>query len=356
MKKTVCVLVCMLLVCSGLIASVSYAHERGVDEFLRTLDVGNAFHYQNLTIIPVYARWSRDQRNYETLDEAVKRGDITITELNGGSVPEVRLTNNSDRTIILIAGEILSGCRQDRLVGRDALIGPHSKDVILPVYCSEHGRWTAKSSTFYSESYQAEPVLRGMLYERKSQQQVWDRIGEHSQSLSVASSTQALQDVYRSKSVQEKMGGYVTTLESYPNLERDAVGVVVGVGGRIVGIDMFANPELFSRMWPKLLKSYAALAVSYNEYGGNLDQSEARRILQELYRANITHQSGLDLGEELRTYISGMICSILTYQDNVVHIGVFMGQEDHGLDRHPQYPDRHPDRIPVIEPGPEILQ
>lgn len=309
----------------GVTVNFSYA-ESEIEEHLRTLEIGSPFNYRNLTIVPVYAKTVKDKTDYITLDEAVNKGYITITELDGGRVPQVRLRNNSDHYILLVAGEILTGCRQDRLVGRDALIGPKSKDIILPVYCSEHGRWTYKNQYepyFLSEGSQAMPLLRGQIYAQKSQSAIWNGIAKHSRKLSVRSESGALQDVYRNRDVRERIQTYVDKLEDFPRLEEDAVGVVVGVGDKIIGIDLFANPGVFNSLWPKLLKSYAALAISEEGQRGTLTQRQAKEMLNEVYRLKFSRQQGLDLGEELQASTSGMICSSLVYRLSVVHLGAF---------------------------------
>lgn len=312
----------LLLLFGGVTVNFAYA-ESEIEEHLRTLEIGSPFNYRNLTIVPVYAKTVKDKTDYVTLDEAVRKGYLTISELDGGRVPQVRLSNNSGHYILLVAGEILTGCRQDRLVGRDALIGPKSKDIILPVYCSEQGRWTYKSNKFFSEDSQAEPYLRGQIYAQKSQSAIWNGIAKHSRKLSVRSESGALQDVYRDKRVAGEMQTYIDKLEDFPRLEEDAVGVVVGLGDKIIGIDIFANPAVFNSLWPKLLKSYAALAISEEGQRGTLTQRQAKEMLNEVYRLKFSHQQGLDLGEELQASTSGMICSSLVYRLGVVHLGAF---------------------------------
>jgi hypothetical protein len=323
MKKIISLVMGLLLLFGQVTANFSYADTTEIEECIKALELGNPFNYRNLTVVPVYAKSVRDKTDYVTLDEAVRNGYITISELDGGRVPQVRLSNNSGHYILLVAGEILIGCRQDRLVGRDALIGPKSKDVILPVYCSEQGRWTSKGNNFAIEESQAQPLLRGKIYARTSQGEIWAGIAKHSQALGVRSASGALQDVYRDEKVEKKIQTYVDKLEEFPRLEEDAVGVVVGLGDRIIGVDIFANPGVFNNLWPKLLKSYVALAISEEGQSGSLTQEQAKDILNEVYRAKFSQQSGLDLGEDLQANPAGMICSALAYRSGVVHLGAF---------------------------------
>jgi hypothetical protein len=47
-----------------------------------------------------------------------------------------------------------------------------------------------------------------------------------------------------------------------PWKDRKALGALVAVHGRIVRADVFASPVLFDKYWPKLVRSYAAEAMS----------------------------------------------------------------------------------------------
>ncbi|MFH0839842.1 MAG: DUF6569 family protein [Candidatus Omnitrophota bacterium] len=327
MKRVICLLASLVFFFSGLGQTASYAETYEISDYLKTLELGSPFDYRSLTIIPIYGADAKEKINCITLDEAVSRGAITVTELNGGNVPQVRISNNSNYYVLLICGEMLTGCKQDRLVGKDALIGPKSKDIILPVYCCEHGRWVSKSDSFFSESNQAEPVLRGMLYERKEQSNIWNRIAEYSKDLCVESETGALQDVYRNKEVAKKMDTYVKKLSNIPRLDRDAVGVAVGLNGRIVGVDIFSSASIFARFWPKLLKSYAALAIAEECSKGALTQAQVKRLLNGIYRADFSNKPALDLGTEFQAYVSDMICNALIYRGNMVHLAAFPGSD-----------------------------
>ena len=45
--------------------------------------------------------------------------------------------------------------------------------------------------------------------------------------------------------------------------ERNAVGVVVAVNGRMIWADIFASTALLEKYWPKLIRSYAAEALTH---------------------------------------------------------------------------------------------
>jgi hypothetical protein len=62
--------------------------------------------------------------------------------------------------------------------------------------------------------------------------------------------------------------------------ERNAVGVVVAVNGRMIWADIFASTPLLEKYWPKLIRSYAAEALTESKNSGELDAREAQVFLQ----------------------------------------------------------------------------
>ena len=122
----------------------------------------------NLTLFPVVRTGSNSAAKWEylTLDEGLRSGEVEVTEYGklrgmvrrrhpqsfdtyrGDRVNTLVLVNNSDKPLILLAGEIATGGKQDRIIGKDRIVEPHSDPIDLSVFCIEHGRWTESSETF----------------------------------------------------------------------------------------------------------------------------------------------------------------------------------------------------------------
>ena len=64
--------------------------------------------------------------------------------------------------------------------------------------------------------------------------------------------------------------------------DRNAVGVVVAVNGQIIWADVFASSDLLAKYWPKLVRSYAAEAVTDRGRRAEPDQKSAQQFLNEL--------------------------------------------------------------------------
>src|SRR5438874_166440 len=145
----------------------------------------------NLTIFPVVSAETHETKEFLTLDEGLRSGDVVVTEsgqvgtmirrhdrvrpVRSDEVNRLFLVNNSPRPLLLLAGEVVTGGKQDRVVGKDRII-PAESDADLDVFCVEPGRWTARSSKFGAVgaygggAYMAQPSVRAEAMDRQDQQ------------------------------------------------------------------------------------------------------------------------------------------------------------------------------------------
>src|SRR6516225_6257331 len=148
----------------------------------------------NLTVFPVVSARSHDTSQFLTLDEGIRSGEVVVTEVGnlhtivrrhplpdgfGGRarVNNLVLVNNSERPLILLAGEIVTGGKQDRVVGKDRIVPAESDPVDLGVFCVEPHRWVETSYKFDSHaSVMAQPSVRKKAMAEKDQQQVWAEV------------------------------------------------------------------------------------------------------------------------------------------------------------------------------------
>ena len=249
--------------------------------------------HNNLTVFPVLADETHSTEEFITLDAGLRSGKVKVTEIgadgrshairtnqrssDNAEVNRLMVTNNSGKTLVLIAGEIVIGGKQDRIVGHDCLVSSSNKPVPLDVFCVEHGRWQAGGSVGQSQagggatetsvgfapakSVMASPQVREKAQAKKDQSQVWSEVAKAERANGVSSSTGTLNRVYADKQVNTKLEAFDKALG--PKLiGKTIVGAVVAISGEIVSADVFANSALFQAYWPKLLKSYALQAVS----------------------------------------------------------------------------------------------
>ena len=278
----------------------------------------------NLTVFPVAASKSYDTAEFLTLDEGLRSAEVIVTEagqarglvrrrrddpsivhsLGGADVNRLVLVNNSKRPLLLLAGEIVTGGKQDRVIGKDRIVPAESDPVDLSVFCVEPGRWVAANG---KEQFSAggivggvfaAPGVRASAMAAKNQQQVWDNVGRSKQAMeTVVNSNQAAAEVNSTTSYARVMGNKEVqqTVDSvaepvkrnYESVirqlrDKNAVGVVVAVNGEVVWADIFASTQLLQKYWPKLVRSYATEAVVTRAKSAEASLKDAQNFLDDL--------------------------------------------------------------------------
>jgi hypothetical protein len=288
-----------------------------------------------LTVFPVVASKSYATGEFLTLDEGLRSGEVVVTEYGNvrglvrrsltpalrrenAEVNQLVLINNSKRPLLLLAGEIVTGGKQDRVIGKDRIVPAESDPVDLSVFCVEPGRWVATSEHFGTSgatyggtssgkapvpsSLMAQPSVRAKAMGDKDQSQVWAEVRKQQQAMvtvesaaaAPTASTGAIQStssyaaVMENKDVKQKVDEIAAPIEhNYESLikqlrDRRAVGVVVAVNGRIIWADVFASTELLEKYWPKLVRSYASEAVVTRAKGGEASLAQAETFLGDM--------------------------------------------------------------------------
>jgi hypothetical protein len=295
--------------------------------------------YQNITIFPVVSSSTQDTSPFLTLDEGLSSGEVIVSEQGavglartrdgrpvalpqtggGASVNQLVLINRSKRPLLLLAGELVSGGKQDRIIGKDRIVPVGSEPLPLDVFCVEHGRWTGASSQFVASKTIVHPSVREQAAVAKDQNEVWDAVRSGTlsktppppsvaggadgapmayvpsittQSIEVtianAAPTQAYAKIYEGGRVGASVDGFVEELErrfdrATSGLKGErVVGVVVAYGGDVAWSDIFASGELFEHYWSKLLRSYAVEAMARPGYRETAAITDAREFLRNL--------------------------------------------------------------------------
>jgi len=256
--------------------------------------LGKPVTHANLAIFPVIADEAVSTEEFITLDEGLRSGKIKVKELGSDSaqseqsaanvqsrinvqqrrgdnaeVNRLAIINNSGKTLILIAGEIVIGGKQDRIVAHDCMVASTNTPVPIDVFCVEHGRWSPRSRISEGVSagfapagtVMASPKERNAAQAKKDQSAVWNEVAEKVSVNGVTTSTGTLNSVYGDKRVNARLKAYEAALR-LRLASKQIVGAVAAINGKIVSADVFANNSLFQAYWPKLLKSYSLEAIS----------------------------------------------------------------------------------------------
>lgn len=300
-------------------------------------DVLDAVRYENLSVFPVVARQQFDTAGFLTLDEGLASGEVMVTERGseelrrsrgahptypvdgphvqvrqtGATVNTLVLVNRSKRPLLLLAGEVVTGGKQDRIIGKDRIVPPGAEPLPLDVFCVERGRWSA-GNAFKASNLMAHPSVREKAAVAKKQGEVWDAVRRGSTSDQAAADalvtlppaaaprmsadavgrvienearSESYARVYQSPTVVATVDSFAAEVERRfreATKGQRVVGVVVAYGGEVAWSDIFASDGLFRRYWPKLLRSYVVEAVARPRLQEKASLADAQRFLAPL--------------------------------------------------------------------------
>jgi hypothetical protein len=224
----------------------------------------------------------------------------------GASVNQLVLLNRSRRPLLLLAGELVSGGKQDRVIGKDRIIPAGAPPLPLDVFCVEHGRWTG-TAQFAAANTIVHPSVRERAAVDQKQTEVWDAVrsgttakaapaapaprmtmGDIQGAIAGNGRTEAYEKIYQSQAVGVSIDGFVDEVQrrfykatSGQKNER-VIGVVVAYGGDVAWSDIFASGDLFDHYWHKLLRSYAVEALTRPSYRQAATRENASEFLRRL--------------------------------------------------------------------------
>ena len=289
--------------------------------------VGEGQSYRNLVVYPLFTS-NRARRGYWTLDQALAKELIRISEKDGGTVPELLVENRSDDPIFLMAGEIVTGGKQNRVISQDILLAPHTGPIGLGVFCVEQGRWTQRTQYFGAEKELAHGKLRQELNTPMvSQSVVWNEVARKADAVAgaVPNETHYLGKIYESREVKSDLDDYTKAIV----WTQDANGMAVMIGGRVVGVELFGDSETFSRLRDKLLRSYAVDAIeSDNPVKPPADRSAVERFLRNAQGAQLSSKETIGIGRLFAVNGDDLYGSVLFWHEQtgargVVHASLF---------------------------------
>lgn len=287
--------------------------------------------YENLSVFPVVSGASNDTSEFLTLDEGLASGEVQVREqgsegmvrnrdgrdgvvrptyAQGASVNQLVLINRSKRPLVLLAGELVSGGKQDRIIGKDRIVPVGAEPLPLDVFCVEHGRWSAGAS-FNEAKTIVHPSVREQATLERDQNKVWGAVRSGttsrvdaevtgaapaaalaaptiSRAIETDAPTESYAKIYESRTVRNSADNYVGEIQRRFAREtaglkgEQVVGVIVAYGGEVAWSDIFASSDLFHQYWSKLLRSYVVEALArpgYKQVASRADASEFLRGL-----------------------------------------------------------------------------
>jgi len=266
--------------------------------------------YENISIFPVVSSSGPDTGGLLTLDEGLATGEVVVSERGsegmarsrdgavvipdyerrtGASVNQLVLVNRSKRPLLLLAGELVSGGKQDRIIGKDRIVPVGAPPLPLDVFCVEHGRWS-NGANFVASKTIVHPSVREQAAVNKDQANVWEAVrsgnlspggrtgsgggaprissADLAEAMAGPAPTQSYEKIYEVSRLGQSVDAFVREVQvrfarATSGLKGErVVGVVVAYGGEAAWSDIFASSQLFERYWSKLLRSYAVEAMA----------------------------------------------------------------------------------------------
>ncbi len=313
---------------------------QAVTEYLKSVSIGEKQSYKNLALFPLIGP-DIALTDYLLLDDALKEHLIEVTELTqGGSVPELKVTNSSEKTVLLLDGEELVGAKQNRILNTTILVAGKTV-VVIPVSCVEQGRWSYRSSVFCSEERVMPPSMRSSkatqvnysLRHRgdfhSDQGAIWNDIQGKASRRDAPSPSMAMSEIYN------KDRGSLEEYRKHFTPADNQVGALFLINGNVVGLDSFGKRSTFAKVFAKLLDSYALDAIDWLDPDRKKDEhnQDAQGFIAAVSSAQEEARRAVSLGTDIRFETPGLIGFALEYEQSILHLSAFAkageaGRED----------------------------
>lgn len=260
-----------------------------------------------------------------SLDSALMQDELRMREVREeGDVNRLVVENRGDRPVFLMAGEILKGARQDRVLKHDLWLPADSGEITVAVYCVEHGRWGYKGDKrkFDSSGTISNARVRQAAMSEAGQSAVWDSVAETQKANGVASPSGALLVVYEDGRLSRRLDSMVSELRDLPEDYPKMNGVAVQIDERIVAVDVFPDRRLLVSLWPKLVRSYALEALSRDSRQSPLSRSQVRSFLNDAASAQWSLGDTPGRGDLYSMHEGGLDGQALEQPEGLAHLQI----------------------------------
>jgi hypothetical protein len=313
---------------------MTQSHSSELQECLESLRLEAPQTFRNLTLFPLTSARS-DTPAYQMLDAAMARGEFIVQEISAaGSVPELLAVNRGAPPVLIVNGEELLGAKQNRVLNTTVLLGGHSETVI-PVSCTEQGRWRPVSAQFSSSdavmaqrarAHKLQSVSESLAADEafhSDQGGVWRAIAHLQAKAQSHSPTGAMHDAF--KACEAELNQCLDAFRPVPGQK----GLLVLINGEVAGFDVVAGEDAYAKLHAKLVKSYAIEALL--DEGQATDptdaEAKARAFLQAAGEAKEQRFKSVGLGEDCRYHGERLAGSALVYEGRVLHAAFFRTED-----------------------------
>ncbi len=297
--------------------------------FVPAVRVGLPRELDNLAVFPLFWEGQLPQTlEYQLAEEAFGSKGLRVEEIDeSGSVPELRVCNQSNSRVLLLEGEQLIGAKQNRILNTTVLV-PAKSELKIPVSCVEQGRWRYTSSAFSPSDHYSPSKLRCSLKSSVSrslrsgsghgsdQGEVWSKVSSHSGQLNVVSQTGSMDDSYLAHNTALQ-----AALADLPYVE-GATGMAIALGDRIVAVDLFDKPPTCQKVWRRLLSGVVLESLSQKKKVSRPQVADAESFVSRLNTLAWKPAPAVGEGSEFRAEASATQASALAWQEAPIHVSM----------------------------------
>ena len=263
--------------------------------------------------------------------QAIEAQVLEIIEEGEGDVQALTARNNGGQPVVVLEGDTLVGCKQNRVVARSVILGKGAS-VTIPVGCMERGRWAWKTGQFGSGTMRMSPTMRSgttreILEAKKrrhqhaslNQSRLWDDVDAHMSAERVASPSadfHALIDE-KGRDARERAAAF--------QRQPGQVGVLVMAGGTFLGLELAGHPATWDELAGRTLPAFLLDRRWAAERGKGASERPLRASdwLTRLQQTPLNTTPGLGLGREVDVELDGLGGSGLWHEEQMVHMAVF---------------------------------
>ena len=268
--------------------------------------------------------------DYVTLQVAIAAHSVRVREVSAsGSVGDLLIANVGSNLVLALDGEELVGAKQNRILNTSVLLG-ESSETVIPVSCTEQGRWAYVTSEFTPSSSFAPPSIREnakravnrALAEdrgfRANQGEVWHGVAKLARERGVDSPTSAMNDVVKSR--LPELDGLLASIPP----RAGQCGLLAIADGRVLGFDIVSRPEAYAHLHERLLRSYLMETLPFSAHTHASDSTTAaREFLKVAATAEEQRFEPVALGQDYRYTGKDIVGSALVHEGEVVHMAFF---------------------------------
>lgn len=254
---------------------------------------------------------------------------LVVDELPEAQVPQLVVTNPTDRPVLVVEGEQFVGGAQNRTANVSVLVSPGAR-VEIPVSCLEQGRWGSYRDFESGRTFAHRRVRRAkqhsvatsmaMAGSRSSDQRaVWGAIQSEIASMDLYAPTQAISDADQAFDRDNARYVAVDELCGLGPLPGQC-GVVVAHGYRVVSAEVFGSPDLLVSHWAALIRSHL---LERPTAGDRPSATAALKLLGRFAAADSVDSPGIGLGVEQHVRTERVTGQALTLDGSTVHASAF---------------------------------